>query len=270
MSAGTYPIHPYAEIFPLREGPRLIELSDDISVNGLHVTIVLAPDEADGGKLKVLDGRRRQFACIRARVKPRYRIYGDDDGDGPNPLEWAYGINKHTRNDLSKAEMEEAAIRFADMKRGYNEAKTPNGAAAPLGKKPMSLKAAAKKTGASPAAVKRRKAVLKHGTPELIEAMRAEKVTVTDAELICKEAPEVQKAAVEAVVAGSAPTLKAAVEATKPPDGPDKDDVAAEIEAAADRLVLVQTANLVLRDQMVANLKKIGAAVRKLPTLAGS
>ena len=70
-----YPAHPFADLFPLRAGTALIELSDSIAEHGQKEEIVLH-------EKKVLDGRRRQAACIRAGTTPLYRKWGSRTTDG--------------------------------------------------------------------------------------------------------------------------------------------------------------------------------------------
>jgi hypothetical protein len=199
MSKGPYKHHPFSEIFPFREGTSLDALSDNMKKNGQHEEIVLYQG-------MVLNGRRRQAAAKRAGIKPLYRQYGSRPTDGPNPLDWAFDINFHLRDDMTHAEKELAAIKLARFKKGYNP---PTGG---LGEKPMTLGEAAKRMGVPKRRVERRKAVLDNGVQELIDVMDAEKVTVSDAAAIAGQPPIIQKKAVEAVVSGRATTLQAAVE----------------------------------------------------------
>ena len=111
LAARPYLAHPIAEIFPMKTGQSLADLATSIKELGLLEEIVLYEG-------KVLDGRRRQAACIRAGVKPLYRDFGSRASDGYNPLEWAFATN-FQRRDLSKAERALAAARYANMKRGH-------------------------------------------------------------------------------------------------------------------------------------------------------
>src|SRR5215831_10620290 len=159
-----YKAHPFAEIFPFRDDDSLIALSDNIKAHGLNVPIVLLGN-------RVLNGRRRQAACLRAGVEPWYRQYGSEPwdpktkrGDGPNPLQWAFNVNFHARGEgMSRADKEEAVIRLATLKKGYNPPK-PTGKGnlsnERLGESSqpaeMSQKEAAEKLGVPLASVARR------------------------------------------------------------------------------------------------------------------
>jgi ParB-like chromosome segregation protein Spo0J len=56
--------HPLANLFPPLEEKELDELTADIRANGLRENIVLHEG-------KILDGRNRYYACLRAGVEPR-------------------------------------------------------------------------------------------------------------------------------------------------------------------------------------------------------
>src|SRR5580698_9900828 len=67
--AQEFKIHPSAELFPLLEGEEFDELVRDIETHGLNEPIWLHPDG------RVLDGRNRLRACIKAGVKPEFRTW---------------------------------------------------------------------------------------------------------------------------------------------------------------------------------------------------
>lgn len=66
-----YQFHEYAEVFPVMEESDLDELAADIKKYGQRETILLY----DG---KILDGRNRYLACLKARVEPRVAAWGGD------------------------------------------------------------------------------------------------------------------------------------------------------------------------------------------------
>ena len=104
-----FPPSPVAEIFPLRDDASLDELTKSIAEQGLKEEIVLYCGQ-------VLDGRRRQIACLRAKVKPLYRDFGSKATDGFDPVNFAFHVNYHRRDDLTKAEKALAAAKFGNMK----------------------------------------------------------------------------------------------------------------------------------------------------------
>jgi hypothetical protein len=68
--------HPLADIFPMLEGKDFADLVTDIKANGLHKKITLHPDG------KILDGRNRYRACLKAGVEPRFWTYNGNDPAG--------------------------------------------------------------------------------------------------------------------------------------------------------------------------------------------
>ena len=67
LDPATMEAHPIANLFPLIEGAEFDELVEDIRQNGLRTPILL---HADG---RILDGRNRLRACLRAGVEPRFK-----------------------------------------------------------------------------------------------------------------------------------------------------------------------------------------------------
>ncbi len=79
--------HPAAELFPMMSKKEQEELVSDIQANGLLVPIVLF----DG---KVLDGRNRFEACIKAGIDPRYETAPVDI----DPYEYVWSLNAERRH----------------------------------------------------------------------------------------------------------------------------------------------------------------------------
>lgn len=250
MSIKEYAPHPYAGIFPFRADQSLVELSDSMA-KGQKEEIVLLDR-------MVLDGRRRQAAAIRAGVKPRYRQFGSRPGDGDDPLEFVFAVNFH-RRDLSEAERAIAAVNFSTMKRGDNQ-HTGKGEDGPNG--PTSQKEAAKKFNVNPRKVKRAKKVIENGTPELQEAMRTEKVSVSDAAAIAGEKPEVQRKALADVEAGKVKTLQEAVKGKD--SSKELVKIGADLDKLIERLAQVDTPKAPARDLACEGLRKARAIIAKL------
>lgn len=198
----TTPAHPYAEIFPLNEGQPLWDLSDRIEANGQREPIVLL----DG---MILDGRRRELACIRKGIDPTYRQFGSRKTDGKDPLEFVIDMNLHRRH-LGDGDRALAAAKYATAKGGGDRTTGSNGTGGPTKVE------AAEKFEVSEQAVKRAKVVLANGTPALQAAVAADEITVSDAAKVAKQPAKDQDKAVAAVKSGKA---KSAAAAAKPKSG---------------------------------------------------
>ncbi len=79
-----YGYHPLADMFPLLDGAQFDELLEDIRKHGLREPISLFEG-------KIIDGRNRERACIKAGVEPRYRWIKFDNHDAAA----AYVISKN-------------------------------------------------------------------------------------------------------------------------------------------------------------------------------
>ncbi len=200
MATGPKPgtdAHEYASIFPLVEGQPLWELADRIKLNGLREPIVVL----DG---KILDGRRRELACIRAEVAPAYREFGSRKEDGDDPLEFVIDTNLHRRH-LGEGDRALAAARYATAKTGK-----PKKISSQLEKITPTNAAAADKFDTTIANISRAKKVLSNGTPELQDAVSEGVVSVSDAAKVAAKPAEVQNEAVEAVRDGKARSAESA------------------------------------------------------------
>jgi hypothetical protein len=250
-----FPRHPFSEIW---EAYDVTELRDTIKAEGQLVPIVLLDEpRGSGRKKRVIDGNMRQRACIGAGIEPIYRMFGVGklgENDGDNPRYFAY--KEVFGRQVTGPERNAVVLKYATMAKGYNP---PIGG---LGEKPVSMDEAAKKGGAKKRNVERYKVVLTKGVPELQDAYKAEVVSVSDAAACAAEPPDVQRAAVAAVIAGEAPTLKAAVAAIapRPPAAEDPKDIGRAQLALAERGALCQGGNQALQAQLVANMRKIAAA----------
>jgi ParB-like chromosome segregation protein Spo0J len=82
--------HPLADIFPLMEGAEFDELVEDIKANGLRDPIVLFEG-------KILDGRNRYRACLKAGVDP-YPECHVFNYPGDDPTSFVISKNIHRRH----------------------------------------------------------------------------------------------------------------------------------------------------------------------------
>lgn len=191
-----YQPHEFATIFPLNEGQPLWDLADDIKKHGLRERIMLFQG-------KILDGRRRYFACHRAGVKPTFVKFKGTEAEA---LAWVISKNLHRRH-LNETERATAAAKAVSMKHGGDRSKSPNGDLISV-----TQKDAAKTFNVSKRSVERASAVEKNGTQELKAALSDGAVSLTDAAEVAKATAEVQAKAVAEVKAGTARTVKEAVE----------------------------------------------------------
>jgi len=81
-----YAHHPLAEMFPLLRGAEFDDLVEDIRKHGLREPISLFEQ-------RIIDGRNRERACIKAGVEPRYHSIEFDNHDAAA----AYVISKNMR-----------------------------------------------------------------------------------------------------------------------------------------------------------------------------
>lgn len=159
----SYPSHPLADMFPMiPEADRKL-LADDIVTFGQRDPIILL----DG---MVLDGRNRHWACGFAEIEPIYEQYSGDD-----PLNFVLSKNLHRRH-LTESQRALIAAAIVDWERGVNQT-TAGGANLPT-------RRAAEKLSISERAVKSAKRVYQHAAPELLDAIRAGKVTIHAGEAI--------------------------------------------------------------------------------------
>lgn len=250
--------HPFSEIFPFREGPSFVALADSIAKIGQKDEIVLYEG-------KVLEGRRRQAACISRGITPRYRQFGSRETDGTDPLEFSYAINFHRRDDMTAAEKAIAAQKYSTFKFGENQYSGKGKKVGSANARPSCTQAeAARKFNTSVDQIKRAKKVMESGTPELQEALRQGTIAISDAAAIADEPPEIQREALEAVRENRTRTAKGAVAAVKGPAPEDAEKLARDLEALIVRLDRVETENKASKERAGKWLRKAVAIIKKL------
>jgi len=152
--------HPIANIFPMMTGDDYREFAQDIATEGVREPITVYEGQ-------ILDGRNRYAACLELGITPPQRWY-----EGDNPLAYVISLNLKRRH-LSESQRGMIAARLANTPPHRPE----SGSIDPLITQP----AAAELMSVSVPTVKRAKHVIKHGTPELIEAVDAGAITVNKA-----------------------------------------------------------------------------------------
>lgn len=156
-----YSLHPAAEIFPEMEASALAALTADIAANGQHEPILIL----DG---QVIDGRCRLRACEALGIEPRIR---DVSAEGGDPFVLAVSLNLHRRH-LTESQRAMVATKLATLANGSNQH-------APIGA--PSQEAAADLLNVSRRSIQRARAVVDHGTPELVTAVEQGEVAVSAA-----------------------------------------------------------------------------------------
>lgn len=160
-----YQFHPVSNVFPLMLESELAELASDIKANGLREPIWL---DADG---RIIDGRNRYLACQRAGVEPTFRTY-----DGDDPITFAVSMNLKRRH-LSESQRAAVAAQIANMESGHRADYAKNGAGGEI-YPAVTVDEAAEMLNVSRASVVNARTVLKNGTPEEIEAVKAGEIAV--------------------------------------------------------------------------------------------
>ena len=258
MELTEIPGHEFAEIFTLRDDESLVKLADSIADPkiGQKVAIVLFQG-------KVLDGRRRQRACIMRGVAPLYREFGSNplDGSGENDaLEFAFA--QYHNREASVPERALAAAKYATLKFGENRGGF-RGKKGSSTERPSQAEAA-KKFNVALATVKRAKKVLDDGTPELQEAYRSGKIKVSDAVAVADESPEVQRQAIAAVLEKRAKTAKGAIAAARPDPAAELLVIDRDIEKIINRVVTFNTGKNNLRSEACDLLSQARRIIARL------
>jgi hypothetical protein len=207
--------HPIANLFPLIEGEEFEALCADVKAYGLRTNIVIFEG-------KILDGRNRYRACMATGAEPRFIDFLGDDA-----FVFVAATNLLRRH-LSPSQRAVIAAEMASMKRGDNQHtggcanlrnltngmisndKPEIGDDRRLASKPeaaVSQSHAAEIMGVSRRSVQTAAKVIERGAPELIEAVRADTLSVNAATVIA-ELPKPQQA--EIISGGPAAVADAA------------------------------------------------------------
>ena len=223
---GPLPLHPLAMIFPDATPAEDDALARNIRENGQLQPIIVA-----GNPPRVLDGRRRQRACLQAGVTPVYQRLPA----GMDPRNFVWATNAERRH-LTQSQQALAAAQLYEFSGpGRPTAAEENSAILPNFLPTMEQ--VARETGISARLLGDARRVADTGgtaTTELREAVRNGLVTVSDASRnrVLRAPPEVQRRAVDMVRNGGVRTASAAVDrlmagapepGTEPEADPDPD-----------------------------------------------
>lgn len=174
MDLQALEFHPFSNLFPLLQGEDFANLAKDIETHGQREPIILFEGQ-------ILDGRNRYRACLELGREPATRSF-----EGADALEFVLSLNLHRRQ-LTIAQRAVIAAELCALRERIIQAETkpsdtvdaqPGGA--------MGIEQAAKLLGISPRSVSSASRVVREGAPELVEAVRTGKVSVSAAEHVSK------------------------------------------------------------------------------------
>lgn len=183
MKGSMMEFHPISKVWPLMSDEQLDELIEDIRSQGQLQPIWLYEG-------KILDGRNRWTACIRAGVKPVTKNY-----EGDSPTAFAVALNDHRRH-MNKAALAAVGVELlpffsADAKRRQKAGGGDKKSAAaksvsqkvdePIdGNNGKATADAAKSVGVNRQYIQDAKKV-KEECPEIFEKLKAGKISMQDA-----------------------------------------------------------------------------------------
>ena len=195
-----YEFHEAAGLFPLMKGHEFTALVEDIRQNGLKEPIWLFEG-------KILDGRNRYKACQELGIEPETR---DWLGDLDRLLSHVVSLNLHRRH-LNESQKAMVAARLANISHG-GDRRSDQAANLQFGPKTNSLTVCdvADQLAVSPRTVETARKVLKHGAPEVIDAVERGVVSVSDAAAVVERPTQAQTALLSEVMGGSTKKLRSA------------------------------------------------------------
>lgn len=170
--------HPVADIFPMMTDQEFADLVEDIGAHGLREPIWL---HRDG---RIIDGRNRYRACLKASVAPEFRTYQDDD---EGLVAFAVSLNLKRRH-LKEGQRAMVAARIANLKRG-RPTETPEIVEIST----ISQSQAADLLNVSRESVIKAKRVHEQAVPELAAKVESGEVAVSTAAILAEASEEEQR-----------------------------------------------------------------------------
>jgi len=195
-----YKLHPLCEMLPTMDDDGLKKLTADIKANGLMEPIVIFQG-------RILDGRHRHAACMKAKVKPVF-----EELVGESLEAWTYILSKNLhRRHLTKSQI--AALVGATpavLKAGGTGANqhVQTGRDGPSAKDDVTTQAVADKVGISKRTLKKGRQLNKDGEEEVVKAVRDGKLTIDEGLEVASLPKGEQKEVLEEKVAEKATPKK--------------------------------------------------------------
>jgi hypothetical protein len=160
--------HPYADIFPLLSEEELESFAEDIKENGQHESIKMYEG-------KILDGRNRYLACIKAGVTPHFAEY-----EGTSPLNYSMSLNAWRRH-MDKSQLAMAGAKLLTTKLG----RPKSGSIEPL----IDREGAAYLMGVGHSLITRARKILEVGTQKQIDDVSKGIRTVNEVYVLLTKKP---------------------------------------------------------------------------------
>lgn len=176
--------HTAAQLFPVMGDPEIRSLAADIKANGLRNPVVLM---REGSDYVVLDGRNRILACRMLDLFPRW-----SEWDGADPVAFVLSENLHRRH-LSESQRAMVAAKLATLRRGQRADRVDGS---------IGLSTAAQKLNVGVESVKRARVVRQSGDTRLIEAVEADRISVSAAAVMATLSQQERAEAVERLMTG--------------------------------------------------------------------
>lgn len=173
-------LHPVARLLPEMSAAEFAQFRESIRTSGQREPVTL---HRDG---RIIDGRHRARACRELGLPLATRIF---EGQDPELLSYVLDLNL-TRRHLDESQRAIVAARAETLRHGGNR----QGANVRLG---PDREALAKTFGISERTICSARAVLKHGAPELVEAVEQGDIAVSAAAQLARRPRKQQLARIE-------------------------------------------------------------------------
>ena len=174
--------HPLSAIFPAMTAADFAQLRADIAANGLRQPIIIY----DG---QVLDGWHRYRACSETGTEILAEAFTGDDRAAQDFVLSANLARRH----LTTSDRAIIAAKLATLGRGEKKSQMT-----PL--RPLTIGEAAERVRVSAGSVTRARKVLARGTPELIERVESNDLSISAASLLLPPPPAQPRVVVEGVI----------------------------------------------------------------------